>query len=502
MKQLSGLDASFLALESPSQAGHVASLAIYDMPECAEDSIFPQLCRALGPRIARLAPLRQRLVTVPFELDLPYWVEDPAFELDYHLRHVSVPPPGRDAQLAELVARLHSQPLDRARPLWEMYVIEGLEHGRFALYTKVHHAAVDGMGGMALVAALADGATPDGVALESASGESVPGVLEMFARGALGAARAPRRAFVRGVRTAAAAARTGNLGGLATASGLLPFAHAAGAGRVPGLYRALGLVRGEAGEKACALPSTPAPRTPWNRAITPHRRWTGFSVSLDEVKRVRRVFGVTVNDVVLALTAHALRRELDGRDALPADPMIAMVPVSLRAASDSAAQGNHVSMALTDLATDEADPVLRLLRIHRAMRAAKRTHDGIPADILQDLGRIGANLVAGPAVRALTRAGFVARMRPPFNVGVSNVPGPREELTLCGARMNALYPLSIVADGQGLNVTVVSYRNRLNFGLTACRALMPELADLGRGFAEGLEQLCKRADALAARVGR
>ncbi len=497
MKQLRGLEASFLALESPTQTGHVASLAIYDVPEAAEDSVFPALARALAPRIARLAPLRQRLVPVPFELDLPYFFEDRTFELDYHLRHAWVPRPGRDAQLAELVARLHGQPLDRMRPLWEMYVIEGLEGGRFALYTKVHHAALDRLGALALFEALADGATPDGVEAESPPAR-MPGALELLARGALRASGRPRRALARFARLAAAVARSGNVGGVVTASGLLPFAHAAGLGRVPGLYRALGLEREL--EEDRALPAAPAPRTPWNRAITAHRRWTGFTLPLAELSRVRRAFGVSANAVVLALTAHALRRELEIRAALPDDSMLAMDPVALDATSDGGAGGRSASMALTDLATDEADPVLRLLRIDRALRSARRRHDGIPADLVRDLGRIGAAVLAGPARRALARSGIADRLRPPFTVWVSNTVGPREPLTLAGAKLRALFPLSIVTDGQGLHVSAISYGANLHFGLTACRSLLPELAELGGSFGEGLEELAKRARARTTRV--
>jgi diacylglycerol O-acyltransferase len=500
MKQLKPLEASFLALESPTQTGHLASLAIFDTPDSAEDSIFPALCRALAPRIARLARLRQRLVPVPLELDRPYWTEDRAFELDYHLRHAWVPRPGRDAQLGELVARLHGPPLDRARPLWEMYVIEGLEQRRFALYTKVHHAALCGLGPTALLEALADGATPELVAKEPAREARVPGSLEMLARGALGASGKPRRALVRGARLAAAALRGGKLGGIATASGLLPFAHAAGLGRVPGVYRALGLEQAGEGDPSSPLPRTPAPRTPWNRAITSHRRWAGCSVSLADVRRVRRAFGVGANDVVLALVAHALRRELEARKELPDDPLIAMVTVRLDDATDAEARGPQTSMALTDLATDEPDPVLRLLRIHRALRSAERTHEGIPADLVHDLGRMGAQIIAGPASNALSHSGLLERLRPPFSVWVSNVVGPRAPLALAGAPLISLFPLSIVTEGQGLHVSAISYDDELHFGLTACRSLMPELTELGRGFAEGLELLCKRADTRTARV--
>ncbi len=500
MKQLRELEASFLALETPTQTGHVASLAIYDVPEGAEDSVFPALTRALAPRIARRAALRQRLVPVPLELDLPYWIEDRAFELDYHLRHSRVPWPGRDAQLAELVARLHGRPLDRTRPLWEMEVIEGLEGGRFALYTKVHHAALDRLGSIALLEALADGASAVQDEDEETEREiRVPGALELLARAALGASGRPRRALLRFARLAAAVVRSGNVGGVATASGLLPFAHAAGLGRVPGLYRALGIERDRAGESESALPATPAPRTPWNRAISAHRRWTGFTLPLADVGRVKHAFGVAANAVVLALAAHALRRELAIRRELPDDPMLALVPVVLGTASDDG-PARYASIALTDLATDEPDPAERLLRIDRALRSARRGHEGIPAELVRELGHIGAGVLAGPARRALARTGLAERMRPPFTVWVSNTVGPRRALELAGAPLRALFPLSIVTDGQGLHVSAISYGDGLHFGLTACRSLVPEVAELGQGFEEGLAELCKRAKARTARV--
>jgi WS/DGAT/MGAT family acyltransferase len=499
MDQLSGLDATFLALETPAQAAHVASLAIYGVPEGAEDSVFPALCRTLAPRIAALAPLRRRLAPVPFGLDRPYWVEDPRFDLDFHLRHISVPPPGRDAQLAELVARLHAQPLDRTRPLWEMYVIEGLEQNRFAIYTKLHLAAFDGTDAVDLITALADGAATSSADETREPAARIPGPLEMIARGLLGAARRPRKILASGLRTAVAAARGECLGGMAAASGMLALAHSAGLGRVPGLYRALNLETGQRGDESRALPAAPAPHTPWNRAIGAQRRWTGVTVSIQDVNRVRRAFLVSLNDVVLAITSHALRDYLDERDALPADPMIAMVPVSLRAAGDEEASGHRIAMALTDLATDESDPVARLMRIHRAMRAAKELYERVPARVLEDVGRIGASLVAGPAL-ALARTGIGERVRPPFNVTISNLSGPRAALSLGGAPLFAVYPLSVVAQGQGLNVAVVSYRNRLHFGLTVCRDLVPDVAELGRGLSEGLEILCKLADASAATI--
>ncbi|MGH2897804.1 MAG: WS/DGAT domain-containing protein, partial [Solirubrobacteraceae bacterium] len=357
----------------------------------------------------------------------------------------------------------------------------------------------DGMAAMDLIAALADGAPAQSEDEMTGLDSRIPGPLELFARGLLGAARRPRRVLASGLRTVVAAASGRGFGGMATASGLLALAHSAGLGRVPGLYRALSLETGERGDESRALPAAPAPRTPWNRPISAQRRWTGVSVSVHDVNRVRRAFLVSSNDVVLAITAHALRDYLAERDQLPEDPMIAMVPVSIPANGAADARGNALAMALTDLATDESDPVARLTRIHRAMRSAKALYQRVPARVLEDLGRIGASLVAGPAL-ALARSGIARRVRPAFNVTISNLPGPRAQLSLGGAPLNALYPLSVVAQGQGLNVAVVSYRNRLHFGLTVCRDLVPDVADLGRGLGEGLEILCKLADASAATI--
>lgn len=499
MEQLSGFDASFLAFESSNQTGHVASLAVYDATEASGGAFFHALRRALRERIPALPPLRRRLVEVPFQMDAPYWADDPDLDLDYHLRRAALPSPGSEAQLEALVARLHAQPLDRTRPLWEMTVIEGLERDRVGVYTKLHHAAVDGMAGIALLQVLSDSAAAGNVPARWQP-EPLPGELEMLARGAAGFARRPRRAVEAGLRVVAALTRRGGLRAVAMASGLLPFAHASGLGRIPGAYRALGLAGGDKHDDRPAFPATPAPRTPWNRGITKHRRWAGATLALEDVHRVRKACGVSVNDVILAITAHALRTYLEQRGELPADPLLAMVPVSLRAASEVAAGGNQVTMTLADLATDEADPVARLLRIQRAMRAARRIHEGVSPAVLKDAGQIGAGLLAGRTLQVLARTGLVDRMRPPFNVTISNVPGPRETLSLGGAPMEAVFPVSVVAEGQGLNVTVLSYRDRLHFGLTSCRTLVPDLADLARGFAEGLETLRKRIDALVAQV--
>jgi WS/DGAT/MGAT family acyltransferase len=293
------------------------------------------------------------------------------------------------------------------------------------------------------------------------------------------------------LRAARNAARSGDVGAVGTASGLLPLAHSFGLGRVPGLYQRLGLGESEAG--APVLPATPAPRTPFNRSITPHRRFAWVTLPLAELKSVRKAFGVTLNDVMLAVSSHALRAWLGRHGALPDDPLIAMVPVSVRAQAGDAAGGNQVAGVLADLASDEPDPVRRLLRIQGSMNAAKRKFATLPSGAATQLTEffLGVLAVQGPRLMAL--AGLTERVNPIFNVTVSNVPGPREPLYLGGARMVAQYPVSMVVEGQGLNITVVSYGDALHVGLLSCRELVPDLWELARDFTAGLEALSKLA---------
>jgi WS/DGAT/MGAT family acyltransferase len=494
MRQLNGLDASFLAVESAKQTGHVASVMFFDPVEGADDGVLEVVRRKLAAALPELAPLRQRLVEVPFGLDRPYWVDDPELDLDYHLRHIAVPAPGADEQLAELVARIHERPLDRARPLWEAYVIEGHRSGRVALYMKVHHAAVDGVAGVELARVLfSDEAGEARPERRRSRGEPLPGSLEMLARGALGLVRRPQRMARAGLRAARSATRSGDLGALGTASGLLPLAHSLGLGRVPGLYRRIGLDGGPDGENA--LPDTPAPKTPFNRSITPHRRFAWVDLPLAELKQVRKCFGVTLNDVVLAVSSHALRAWLERHGALPEDSLLAMVPVSVRAETESGTGGNRVATVMADLASNEADPVKRLMRIHGSMQAAKKQQARLSPELALEFTQFAAGVLAVQGPRLAAFAGLTERMNPIFNVTVSNVPGPREPLFLGGAQLVSQYPVSMLVEGQGLNVTVVSYGEGVHVGLLACRELVPDLWDLARDFSAGLEVLSKAAAA-------
>jgi diacylglycerol O-acyltransferase len=487
VRQLSGLDNSFLVMEAGGQLGHVGSLSFFDPSGLGERSFKDALRATIEDRLHLLGPYRRRLVEVPLDLDRPFWIEDPDFDIDFHFRHIAVPPPGDDHQVSELVSRIHARALDRAKPLWEIYVIEGLADGRIGLYTKIHHCTIDGVSGAQMTQVLLDrDPLGDVVPLPDApwKADTVPGTGEMIARGVAGLASQPGRISRTAYRTArtlwesnealGAVARTLSLDRLPLAGGWLR-------SRGPQV-------------DADRIPQTPAPRTSFNRSITPHRRFCFFSMSLPRFKAVKRTLGVTLNDAVMAVSSAALRSYLQERNELPEDPLIAMIPVSVRSESEKNEYANKVTSILGELATDEADPILRIQRIHRAMAESKRMQQAMPATMLTDWTEVATPLLLAQAARIAARTKILDRLNPPFNVIISNVPGPRESLYCGGAEMETYYPVSAVAEGQGLNITVISYRDRLDFGVIACRELVPDVWKFKELFAEGLEELEKAAE--------
>ena len=480
MRQLTSLDAQFLRMEDARVYGHVGGLAVYDPSTAPGGRVtIDDVCRLVDERLHLLPVFRWRLAEVPLHLDLPYWIEDPDFHLDFHIRESAVPPPGDDDKLTETVARIFARPLDRRRPLWELYLIQGLEGGRIALLTKIHHAAVDGVSGAEVLSILLD-PSPEGRELPprpDLTGERAPGELEMLGRGLLGVPRQPLRA-------------------LRSLPHTLPnLAELPGAGAIPGaptLARATGWVRGLVGAEHAppdVLEATTArpPRTAFNGPISSHRRLAIGRLSLDRVKAVKNAAGVSVNDVVVCLCASALREWLGERDELPDDPLVAMIPVSVRTPEQSGTFGNRVSTMVVPIATDEPDPARRLARTHELLRGAKEHHRALPAELLTD-----ATSFIPPAVMALaarTTMGVLGRTRPPLNLVISNVPGPREPLFCAGARLEAHYPVSAIADGVGLNMTVMSYRDQLDFGLVGDRDQISDLRPLMAGLGRALDEL-------------
>jgi len=487
MRQLSGLDNSFLVMEAGGQLGHVGSLSFFDASGLDGRSFKDALRATLEDRLHLLGPYRRRLVEVPLDLDRPFWIEDPDFDMDFHLRHIAVPPPGDDLQVSELISRIHARALDRAKPLWEAYVIEGLADGRIGLYTKIHHCTIDGVSGAQMTEVLLDrDPSGDVVPLPDRpwQADRLPRTSEMVARGVAGLVSQPGRLSRTAYRTARTMWESNEaLGAAARTLGLdkLPLAG--------------GWLRSRGPEvDADRIPQKPAPRTSFNRSITPHRRFSFFSMSLPRFKAVKNSLGVTLNDIVMAVSAAALRRYLEERGELPDDPLIAMVPVSVRSESEKNEYANRVTSILGELATDEADPLVRVERIHRAMAESKRMQQAMPATMLTDWTEAATPLILAQAARIAARTKILDRMNPPFNVIISNVPGPRESLYCGGAEMEGYYPVSAVAEGQGLNITVISYRDHLDFGVIACRELVPEVWKFKEFFAEGLEELEKAAE--------
>jgi diacylglycerol O-acyltransferase len=464
MKQLTGLDSQFLAMETRAVFGHVGSVCILDPTTAAEEFTLDHLTTAIAHRLPLVPLFRQRLVEVPFGLDQAYWIDDPDFDIEFHVRELALPRPGNDRQLSDQVARLHARPLDRGHPLWELYLISGLPGGKIAIYSKIHHAAVDGVSGGDILSALLD-LTPEGrPAPEETTpfvGEQPPGPWSLLARSGRSALRQPSHA-------------------LRVATDLIRSSPAI-AGALTGPLAQLLPGRGDH-QDGLVLPGVRlrAPRTPFNANITPHRRWAFADLPLSEVKAVRAATGLTVNDVVMGLCAGALRRWLLDHEALPESALVAAVPVSVRTESQKGTMGNHLSFMLASLPTHLGSPTDRLAAVHHAMAAAKEQHDAIPARLLADVSEFAPPVLANQAWQLSARLRLFERVGP-YNVIISNVPGPNVALYLAGAKLQALYPVSAIFDGQGLNITVMSYCGTMFFGLVACRALMPDL-DLLAGY--------------------
>jgi diacylglycerol O-acyltransferase / wax synthase len=473
MQQLTGLDAAFLALETANSTGHVGGICILDPSGISVPLTLARLTEVLAARMPLVPVLRRKLLTVPLGLDQPYWVDDPNFDIEYHIREIALPRPGSDTQLTEQVARLHARPLDRSKPLWEIYLITGLARRRAAVYTKIHHSAIDGASGAELLTILLD-LTPDGRELPAPE-PFVPAKPPGYA--ALTALAAARLAWkpVQTVRFTNELVR------------VLPTLAPALSNLVGGL---LGLNRGDG--EVIPTASGRAPATPFNRPITAHRRLALRSVDLDSVKAVKNAFGVSVNDVVMAMCAGALRHWLAGRDALPDIPLISMIPVSVRDPASKAAMGNKVSAMLAALPTNVDDPAERVAVVHAATKIAKAQHAAIPQGLVDQVSEFSPPALTARAARVVFATGVLHRL-PPFNLCISNVPGPNVPVYLCGAKLLAHYPVSVITDGQGLNITLVGYMGRLHFGLVSCRELVPDLDALADYLVAELAVLMKAA---------
>jgi WS/DGAT/MGAT family acyltransferase len=471
MIHLSGMDASFLHLETPEMPMHVGSLQIADLPEGYAGDYYEDVKRWMATRM-HLAPVFQRkLALMPFDLANPVWVDDEDVDLDYHVRHVILPRPGTMEQLEKYVARLHSSLLDRSRPLWEIYVIEGLNTGQVAIYNKMHHAAIDGQAGVAIAKALLSGsATPPPT-------------------------KPPRQR----PRTNRYQLGVAELAGAAVSNAVTQYIKLFKS--LPAMGRALRAVVYPVsevdGKRHLSLPEgfQLGPKTPLNVAITNQRSFAARSISLAEVKAMAKRSGASLNDIVMATCAGALKRYLADYDVTPDKPLIAGVPVSLREAGNTD-PNNQVSMMLVSLATHIADPIERLMAINASANLGKRLQGSVKGAMPTDFPSLGVPWIMTGLVSLYGRSRLANRLPPVANVAISNVPGPQFPLYFAGAKLANFFPVSIPGHGIALNITVQSYNGLLEVGLTACRRALPDVADLADYIVEEHKKLRAVIEAL------
>jgi diacylglycerol O-acyltransferase / wax synthase len=465
MQRLSGLDASFLYLETAAQPLHVCSILELDTSTVPGGYTFDTLRSALELRIKAMPEFRERVADNRFNLDHPVWVEDNDFDIDRHLHRIGLPHPGGRVELAEISGHIASLPLDRSRPLWEMWVIEnvgGTSHetpaagGRIAVLTKVHHAAVDGVTGANLMSTLCT-TEPDAPAPEPVAGPGGGSDLEIAVSGAVRFATRPLKLV-----------------------NVVPNT----------LSTVIDTVRRARTGQAMAPPFA-APRTVFNANVTGRRTVAFAQLDLDDVKTVKNHFGVKVNDVVMALVSGVLRTFLAERGQLPESSLVAMVPVSVHEKSDRPGR-NQVSGMFAKLETGIEDPAQRLKAIAAANSVAKQHSSAISATLLQDWTQFAAPAVFGVAMRVYASS-KLSGARPVHNLVVSNVPGPQGSLYMLGCEVKAMYPLGPIFHGSGLNVTVMSLSGNLDVGIVSCPELVPELWDMADAFDVAMDELLAAA---------
>jgi len=445
--KLAGLDAGFLYSETPRAPQHIASVQVLELPDGVNTTDFIADLKQLLVSRAHLVPyFTNKLQWVPFQLDHPEWVRDEAFDIDNHVLHAEVDSPGGRAEFENKIAELHATPLDRRKPLWEIWVLTGLEGGRIAYYNRVHHACLDGVSGQAAIEAIMD-TTPEPRTVQPPPTDAAlrrrPGGLEMLA-GALQ-----------------------NLAGFQLRQASRALEHVETARRL--WQRAVDPAKG------LGAVTESAPPTRFNRAVERERTYATGELPLGDMRSISKATGTSLNDVFLAVCAGGLRSYLERRGELPGKSMIAGCPVSLRKPGDTASN-NQVTMMMVSLASDEADPVKRLLKIGRSTIQGKGFVADVSGSYDADLALPGLPALLSGAMQMLEAANLVDADLPrlPCNIVVSNVPGPRQQLYSLGARVLTHYPVSIPAHSQGANITVQSYLGQMFFGITACARALPD----------------------------
>ncbi len=471
MERLSGMDASFLYTETPTGHMHVTGVIVIDAAEMVGGYQFERLVELIQQRLHRLQPFRRRLVEVPLSFDHPVWIEDPDFDITNHMHRVTWPKPGGKQELAHLVGDLMSRPLDRQRPLWEMWVAEGGKNGRVALISKIHHSAIDGVTGADLMSQLFD-LEPGAPAVEPPDEpwqpEPIPTDTELLVDAIAARVRDPLRA-------ARAARRT--LGSLTSL---------------------IGTVTNRGDERTPAMPFT-GPHNRFTGSLSSDRAVAFGKADLEALKVVKNVYGCKLNDVVLATCSVALRSYLLSHGEDLDKPLLIMCPVSTHGSGGTGT--NQVSSMAVRLPVHMEDPVDQLLEIFEDTKVAKEVQNALGADMLSDITQFAPPVLFNQAMRLYSRSGLADRHAPVQNGVISNVPGPPIPMWVAGAPVVAVYPLGPLIEGAGLNITVISNMGRLDIGIVADRALAPDIESLADHWEDAVKVLCERANAEAASAG-
>jgi len=471
IKSISGMDASFLYGETPTSPMHVGSVAVI------EGSLkFETFRELLLSRIHQLPTLRQRLMFVPMSIDLPYWVDDPNFNIDLHLQHVALPDPGGWKELRRMASSVFSEPLDRSRPLWSFTFVEGLDTinqvptGSVAVISKIHHVAVDGMAGAGMMSLIFD-MTPKVGEIPTPrpwKPKALPNELSLMMKSAMSFAKDPLKLPKIVANTVTATVKSGVVNRM----------------------------------QSVELPTAPftAPNTPLNGIISAQRKWNTTLLELARVKKLKSIMGTTLNDVVLAICAGALRRYLDEKGKLPLKPMVAMVPVSTRSKDgENQTQGNQISAMLVQLATNIADPIERLEAIHENTIRGKTYQGALGAKTLSNLAEVVPFGIANQASRLYSRFNVAKMHSPVFNVVITNVPGPNIPIYMHGHKLHSVMGMAPIIDGMGLILTVLSYNGMISISPTTDTKSMPDVNKFSDYVLESANELEKLILALEAK---
>lgn len=463
MKQLSGIDASFLYMESPQTPMHVAVLTLYDPPEDLKTSFYEHFLKFFKGRVHLIPIFSKKLAKTVFEIDHPGWVDAGEIDFDYHIRSAKLPKPGTHEQVEEMVADLHSEPLNLKKPLWQFTVIEGLKSGQVALYSKVHHAAVDGGAGMVITQALYDlGPVPREVKPPEEKKEPPRKPTK------------PERAIL-GMHDMATNIVNQQLNVMEA---------------IPKALGQMAQVGASAMSGKLGIPQLIAPKTPFNGTIEQKRSYCARSISLSDVKAIAKASDSKVNDVVMAICSGALRNYLNKKRKLPDAPLTAFIPISTREAGNTDIN-NQVFGMNCSLATNYSKPLKRLEKIKAETGTSKAMASSVKDLSPTDYTLIGAPMLLPALMNMYGKSGLADILPNAVNVTISNTAGPPFPMYCAGAKVTALYPVSIPIHGIGLNLTVQSYLDKMDFGLTADHASVPDIANLGDLIVDSFEELKK-----------